>query len=201
MLLKRGIVAFHRADPELAANLWRQTAEILATRGPREFYAAAQLNLALALADLGRFAEAAALIAENRPLYEDPSKPETSLRLAWIEGRVARGLGDPDAAERQLARAREGYAAAGNPFNSALVALDLAELYLAQGRTAEVKPLARATAEVFADRDVAPEVLRAARLFHEAAAAEGVTLELLARLREALDRGRRMPAPVDSEAR
>jgi hypothetical protein len=192
VLLKLGITAFHRPDPTKAARLCREAADLLATHGPRDLYAAAQLNLAVALTDLGRFAEAAALIADNRPLYEDPDSPETALRLAWIEGRLARGLDDEEAAERRLARAREGYAAAGNAFNAALVALDLAELYLAGGRTAEVKPLARATAEVFAERDVAPEVLRAAALFHEAAAAERLTLELLAHLRDAFDH-RRVP--------
>lgn len=196
VLLQRGIVAFHRPDPEKAAGLCQEAAGLFATHGPRDLYAAARLNLAIALTDLGRYAEAAALIAEHRPLYEDPDKPETAFRLAWIEGRLARGLGDEEAAERHFALARQGYAAAGNAFNAALVALDLAELYLARGRTAEVQPLARATAEVFADRDVAPEVLRAAALFHEAAAAERLTLELLARLRDAFDHGRHPTPPA-----
>ena len=173
-MLKRGIVAFHRADSELAATLWRQAAEILAIHGPRGLYASTQLNLALAFVDLGRFAEAATLVAENRPLYENPSKPRPPFvspgsRAGWRAAWATRG------AERLLARARQGYAAAGNAFNAALVALDLAELFLTEGRTAAVKPVARATAEVFADCDVAPEVFRAAKLFHEAAAAERVS--------------------------
>ena len=142
---------------------------------------------------MGRFDDAAAQLAHYRAAYAEPDQPEPASRLAWIEGRIARGLGDGATAEAHLAAARNGYLAAGNPFNASLVALDLAELYREQGRTAEVRRVAEATVEVFGASEVHREALRAATLFRDAAVAEQLTLQLLAQLRAYFAQASRNP--------
>jgi hypothetical protein len=147
----------------------------------------------VALCDLGRFDEAAAEVARHRAAYADPAHPETAHRLAWIDGRIARGRGDAAAAEGLLLAARNGYLAAANPFNAALIALDLAEQYQAEGRTAAVRRIAEATVGVFAAGGVHREALRAAALFRDAAVAERLTAGLLAHLRGWFAQARRNP--------
>ena len=159
---------------------------LLGSESPPLLRASAASNLALCLADAGDFAAASRVVEDARPLYERCDDRWTRLRLAWLEGRIARGLGDPEAAEGHLRRAVDGYLEDRHAFNATLAALDLAELYLEQARTAEVKALADATCTALAALDVPPEAARAARLFAQAAAAERLTAALLARLRVGL---------------
>jgi hypothetical protein len=70
-----------------------------------------------------------------------------------------------------------------------MVCLDLAEIHLRRAETAEVKRLAERMAKAFADRGVDREAARAVALFAQAALAEAVTVELIARTRTALLRG------------
>ena len=73
-------------------------------------------------------------------------------------------------------------------YDASLVTLDLTEVYVGQGRTAEVKRLAQATVGVFAGQAVHAEAARALAIFQKAAAAERVTLDLIARLHAYFER-------------
>lgn len=154
---------------------------------------AARHNRADFLCDLGRFAEAAELLEASRGLYEGFRDPWTRSRLAWLEGKIARGLGRDGEAEARLRAAREGFLAEGAAYDAALVSLELAGLYLDQGRTSDVLALARGMVETFRRLEVHREARAAAAIFARAAAAEAVTAELLHRLarelREAPRRG------------
>ena len=67
----------------------------------------------------------------------------------------------------------------GNHGVSALVSLDLAAVYAAQGRTSEMRRLAEQMFPIFESRDVHREALAALVVFREAAQAEQATLALV----------------------
>jgi hypothetical protein len=90
-------------------------------------------------------------------------------------------------------KAFKGFLDQGIGYDAALVALDLALLYLRQGRTAEVKRLARQMIPIFQAQDVHREALAALVLFQKAARREEVTVEQLLRLVKYLQEARTDP--------
>jgi hypothetical protein len=77
------------------------------------------------------------------------------------------------------------------PYEAALAALDLAVLYLKEGRTAEVKELAGAMGGIFQAKGIAREALAALSLFCEAAKQETATVELAKQVIAEVERARR----------
>jgi hypothetical protein len=187
-------------NPGVAADLLRAALAVLDAVADARDYLMALNNLCLCLCHAGEFAAAAEVVAANRPLYEALGDAWVRSRLAWLEARIARGLSNPEDAERHLRAALNAYLGEGNGFNAALTALDVGRLLLEQCRTVEVKRIAFATHRAFADREVHPEAVEAIRLFARAAAAEKLTVELIDRLRARLESAAPGPGatpPVD----
>jgi hypothetical protein len=72
-----------------------------------------------------------------------------------------------------------------------MASLDLALLYLKEGRTADVLPLAEEMAALFEARDVHREALAAVLLFQEAAERDEVTTGMVRELAARLETARR----------
>jgi hypothetical protein len=72
-----------------------------------------------------------------------------------------------------------------------MASLDLALLYLREGRTAEVQPLAAEMVALFESRDVHREALAAVHLFQEAAQREEVTAGVVREVAGRLEAARR----------
>jgi hypothetical protein len=104
------------------------------------------------------------------------------VRVEWLAARVAAGLGQREEATAKLAQVRQELSTRGISYNAALASLDLAVLYLEEGRTGDVKDLAREMAEIFKARGIAREALAALSLFVEAAQKEKATVELVRRV-------------------
>jgi len=198
-LIKQGIAARLAGDHRHAAALLEAALSILDGEANARERLNGVSNLTLCLCDAGEFSAAAAAVSTHRDLYERFADGWTMPRFAWLEARIARGLGDFPGAERHLRVALNAYLGEANGFNAALAALDLAKLLFEQARTVEVKRLAFATHRAFAEREVRPEAAESIRLFAQAAAAEKVTLELLDRLRERLEAAR-LRRPRGSES-
>jgi tetratricopeptide (TPR) repeat protein/transcriptional regulator with XRE-family HTH domain len=135
-------------------------------------------NLALDFCHVGRFAEASELVRQVRKVAAEMEDAIGLLRVTWIEGRIAGGLGRTQEALSLLAQARQEFAARNMGYDVALALLEEAALLLDEGRTAEVKALTRDLPAVFAAEEVHREALSALRLFHEAAGRETATAEL-----------------------
>lgn len=192
-LIQHGVLCNLRGEAHAAVAHLRQAAESLDSDRSAFLYFMTQHNLALCLCELGSFEEAAEILARARPLYRECANPETLAMRTWLEGRIARGLGDVTSAERLLFEARNHLVSQRRGYSAALITVDLAEVYLASGRTAEVKRLAQALVEVFEAKDIHQEAARALALFQEAAVTEQVTLEMLGRLRAYLKASRANP--------
>jgi hypothetical protein len=64
------------------------------------------------------------------------------------------------------------------PYDAALSSLELAVLYLEEGRTGEVKTVALEMGEIFKSQGIAREALASLKLFFEAAQKETATVTL-----------------------
>ena len=78
-------------------------------------------------------------------------------------------------------------------YDAALVSLELAVLYLEDGRTSEVRILARQMLWIFRAQGVHREALAALKLFCEAAEREQATVDFARRVAEYLERARHNP--------
>jgi tetratricopeptide (TPR) repeat protein len=153
----------------------------------------ARHNLIGFLNESGRSEEALRALEQTRGLYLTLGEPTHLIRLRWLEGRIFRDLGRLDQAEAALREAQDGFVERGIGFDAARVSLDLATVYLHQGRTGELKRVAAEMVPVFESRDVHQEALAALLLFRQAADAEEVTLGLVERIAGYLQRARLNP--------
>jgi hypothetical protein len=154
---------------------------------------AVEENLALALHGAGRTAEALELMPRVREAAAVGTHLDW-LRIIWLEGMIALEVGQFMEAERCLLEARDGFSAEGIGYDAALVCLDLATLYLRQGRTAETRRLATEMLPIFRSRDIHREALAALVLFRQALELEQVTASMIAELRSYLLPRRGKPA-------
>jgi tetratricopeptide (TPR) repeat protein len=153
----------------------------------------ARHNLAWFLNDDGRGEEALRQLERFRSTYRESPDPWTELRLAWLEGRIALSLGRWERAEERLREARQRFLAEAQGYDASLVTLDLANLYLKQGRAAEVRQLAREMLPVFLSRDIHHQALAALSVFQRAAEMDGATPLLVDKISGYLMRARRNP--------
>jgi hypothetical protein len=161
--------------------------------GDRRLALYARHNQATYLCEIGSFETAAATVQEARDLYQGFPDPFTQLRLAWVEGKIAAGLGRPEDAERAFRIVRQGFLDRALSYDAALVSIDLALLYARQSRTAELKTLAEEMHPLFAAEDLHQEAAAALLFFQEAARQEAVTVGLLEELAAYLKAARGNP--------
>jgi hypothetical protein len=104
------------------------------------------------------------------------------IRLRWTEGRIAAGLGRIQQGIDLLTQVRAEFVSRKIWFDAALVTLELAVVFLRQGRTDMVKTLAIHLTPIFQSNGVQKEALAALTLCRKAAEQEKVTLDLAERL-------------------
>jgi hypothetical protein len=130
-------------------------------------------------------------VVADEDLYRQIQEPWLQLRLSWLRGKIAAGLGEVTEAERFFRETRDGFVRQGNGYDAAMASLDLALLYLKEGRTAEVLPIAEEMVALFEAQDVHREALAAVLLFQEAAQREEVTAGMVRELAGRLETARR----------
>jgi tetratricopeptide (TPR) repeat protein len=153
----------------------------------------ARHNLIAVLTDLGHFLEAQRAYREALPLYRAFPDAWTQNRRTWIKGKIARGLGQVEEAEALFLAAREGFLTEDIPYETALVALDLALIYAEQGRSAELKRLAAELVPIFSSRQIHREALAALSFFQRAVETERAEVEVVERVAEFLRKARYAP--------
>ncbi len=98
-------------------------------------------NLAYSLNDAGCPKEALAMLEISRPLYEQFQDSWTRTRLHWLEGKIARSLGDLTEAEEIFKRLWYDLQDPSQAHELTLVSLELAEVYVARGKHEEAAEL------------------------------------------------------------
>jgi tetratricopeptide (TPR) repeat protein len=192
-MIQKGTVLGYASRYREAARIVRRGLSRIDFLEEPHLLVAARHNLIWYLNESGRHAEALDHLQTTRALYLELGEQTHLIRLRWLEGWISRDLGRLDQAETALREARDGFIARGIGFDAARVSLDLATVYLRQGKTGDIKRLAAEMVPVFESRDVHQEALAALLLFRQAADAEEVTLGLLERISDYLQRARRNP--------
>ncbi|MGD2113876.1 MAG: hypothetical protein PVG07_02415 [Acidobacteriota bacterium] len=181
-------------QPEQAVELLRYAVELLDPQRDQRLILWAQHNIAAFLDDADRSAEAREHLERIRPLYDHfPEDRSIHLRRRWLEGRIAAGVGETERAIAALQEVRSVFVEQEQAFDDALVTLDLAAVFLSEGRTEDVKRLAEEMYPIFRSQDVHRQALTALVLFKQAALTEAATVQLVRDVAEYLTRARRNP--------
>jgi tetratricopeptide (TPR) repeat protein len=179
ILLKKGATLEQMGSYEAAVEALQEAAPwIDRDHEPRDFFGL-RFNLTVCLCHASRFAEAEAGLSELRALMPPAGREMDRLKLRWLEGRIHGGLGRTDHGIAALTAVRAEFSRLEIRYNEALVGLELAGLYLEQGRTAAVKTLARQVERIFHDQGVHEEARKALELFLRAVELETLTLALV----------------------
>ena len=197
-LIKKGIYTGYGNQPREAIRLLGEGLALIDPEREPLLALSAVHNRIWLLVDCGRCREARRRLFASRSLYaRAPEDRLIQLKLRWLEGRIAAGIGAAggDGAPAELARAerafaevRQGLRAAGLGYHEALVALDLGAVWLRQGRTAETRALVAQAIEVFQALQIGREGVAALLLLHQTLEQDGAALGLLRDVAEFLRR-------------
>ncbi len=193
-LVQKGYALVVMGEYEGAVDTLLRAAPRVRQKNDRRLEKILDGNLALCFCHLGRFSEAAELSERVRAAAIETGDEIEVLRMTWTQGRIAAGLGRAGEARSLLAQARREFATRRMDYDVALALLEEVVLFLGEGRTAEVKTLARELAAVFESQGVHREALAALRLFQEAVEREEATAELARRVLGYLFRARYDPS-------
>jgi len=192
-LTQKAALLLCAGDREGCMVLLRRALELIDPREDPRCYLTARHNLISALVDDGKPREAFALLFHTRPLYLKMGDRMTLLRLRWLEGQVAQGLHRLDQAEAAFREVRDAFVELGIEYDVALVSLELATVYAAQGRTTEMRRLAEETLVFFEAHQILPEAMAAFLVFCNAARMEQAGLALVQEVAAFLKQARYKP--------
>jgi transcriptional regulator with XRE-family HTH domain len=130
------------------------------------------------LCHLGRYHQAADLMPGTMALAAAHGQALENLRLDWLRGRIAVGLGDPKAALAAFNAVRKEFHRLRMAYDYALASLAAAEVLLQDGRHEEVEVLALELESIFRQEGGSEEAAKALHLFRQAVEARTATPEL-----------------------
>ncbi len=182
LLVNRARILEQLGDYDAAIATLRQATPLVDEQQEPRLRFGLSFNLICNLLHLQRFAEGEALLPGVRALAERLGQSLDLVRTLWLEGWVAAGQGRRQEAIAALEQVTREFTRFQIPFDAALAGLELAALYLEEGRAAEVRSLADELVAIFKAQAVHREALAALTLFYKAAAKETATAELARRL-------------------
>jgi tetratricopeptide (TPR) repeat protein len=194
VLVKQSYVLLEMGDLDGAIPILQQAEDLIDPKREPRLILCARHNLLDNLSKAGRFSEARTLLPQVQELSRSAGSQLDRVRLRWIEARIAAGLGEPDEARQAFSEAQRGFLDQRIAYDAALVSLEMATFLLQEGRTAEVRELAREMIPIFQAQDIHREALAALAVFQAAAALDSATLELAREVAAFLARARHDPA-------
>ena len=79
--------------------------------------------------------------------------------MRWLEGQIHAGFNELDRAERAFTEVRQGLLETGVPYTAAIVALDLASVWMCQGKEEQARTTVLEATQVFLDRRIGRETM------------------------------------------
>jgi tetratricopeptide (TPR) repeat protein len=193
VLIKESYTRIEMGEPEMAIPLLHKAEALIDPEREPRLLLCARHNLLDNLSKSGLFAEAQEMLPEVQVLSRRSGNRLDHVRLCWVEGRIAAGLGDSERARQAFTEARQEFLAQDIAYDAALVSLEFAVHLLQEDRTAEVRELAREMIPIFQSQEIHREALAALAVFQGAAALESATVELAREIADFLDKARHDP--------
>jgi len=187
VLVQRGIYTGRSGDPEQGIQILAQALRQISEDDDPKLRFHVLHNILLFRVERGEFRAASLQLFEMRPLYARHAGAVDLVKLRGIEGKIAAGLGEWDKAERAFLQVREEFEKRGQIYHSAVLGLELAAVWLRQGKTESVRNLVAETLEVFRSRYVARESIAALLMLRDALERDLATLELVAMVASVLE--------------
>ncbi len=191
ILLIQASVRFEEGNPTAATPFLEEALPLAAKSDDAILRLAIYHNLVATYSEAGWYQKAVKLLPVAKQLSEDHGTGYNKIRFSWLEGLIARGLGDLDEAEESLKNARDAFSEMGDGFNTALVSLDLAELYSRQKRNSDLSALCDAMAPLTGMLQNHREALVALQMFQRAAEEKSVTGMVVEKARKVLLRSQK----------
>jgi tetratricopeptide (TPR) repeat protein len=174
-LISQGICTHYDGRPEDAVKLFRKGIAMLDAERDPQLAVHGQESLLHALVDCGNLKEARRLLLESGLRRKLADEPVNLLRLRVVEGKISAGLGSLEQAEATFGEVREAFLQRGMEYDAALLGLELMEVWLRQGRSAEVREMAEEVLDTFEELKVKLEAQRAVRFLESACRQELAT--------------------------
>ncbi|HVT16603.1 MAG TPA: hypothetical protein VHQ90_10565 [Thermoanaerobaculia bacterium] len=171
-LISKGLFLGYAGLPEQAVELIPQGLSLIDWEHEPRLVLMARHNFAWFLNEGGKPEKALQYIERFRGSYQQFPDFWTDFRLSWLEARIAINLGRHVEAEEKLRELQRCSAEKGLGYEASMVMLNLASLYLKQGRCRDLEELMRE----LLDMRVAPRALAALTAFQEASDSDSVTL-------------------------
>jgi hypothetical protein len=186
-LISKSNAASYALDLQEAVRLLGLGLMLIETERDPHLVLAVVHNLAYHLIDDERAEEARGLMRESRPLYAAYGGSVDQLKARWLEGRIAMRLSDLAEAEQAFQDVRTGFTEVGVTYDIALVSLELAEIWLDQGRNREIQTLLDDTVTTFRARGIRREAIATLLMLRESAERQSITTALLRTAAETLE--------------
>lgn len=197
ILLQKEHVLEQTGDFQGALSALMEAAPFIEASDDRHLNFALRFNWADNLCQLNRYDEAEILLSSVRELAMRLGNELDLVRVVWLSARVAAGKGSREEATAGLEQVRRELTARQLPYDAARASLELAVLWLEEGRSAEVRDLSVAMVWIFKAQGIAREALAALAIFRDAAQRETATVELVRHVLAEMEKVRRSaPRPV-----
>jgi transcriptional regulator with XRE-family HTH domain len=195
ILLQREHIYEQMGDPHKALAALEAAAPFIKASGEIRLLFALHFKTANHYCQLGHYQEVLNLLPQVRELAIRQGNDLDLIRVLWLEARAAAGQGRLEPAVECLEQVCRDFTARELPYDAARASLELATLYLEQGRSSEVRMLTRAMTWIFQAQGIARETLASLTLFCDAAQRNSATAELAQQVISELERTR-PPAPL-----
>jgi tetratricopeptide (TPR) repeat protein len=187
-LISKGSNTLYKGYPSEAVSILQNGLQMLDGRKDPPLQILTRFNIIDALTKAGRYQEASRQLLQSGLREKLSDAPLNLLKLRWVEGKIHAGLGRPEKAERAFVEVRKDYLGLKQVYDAALVGLELAAVWLPQGKAAQVREIAEEMYATFVELGVQPEAARALYFVREACLAQAVTVTMIERVRQFLER-------------
>ncbi|HEV8577891.1 MAG TPA: helix-turn-helix transcriptional regulator [Thermoanaerobaculia bacterium] len=193
ILVGKAFTLQQQGKAQQAIEALREAAPLMDRRREPRLAFGLLFNLTTSVTDLGRHAEAEALLPSVREMALALRNELDLWRVMWLTGKVDSGAGRIAEARAAFEQVRRAFTERAMAYDCALVTLDLAALLLEQGQTSEVRRLAAEMLWIFKAQGIHREALAALDLFRKAAEKEEATAEQARQVIAYLLRARKDP--------
>ena len=196
ILLQMGEAIGH-VNPERGLSHIKKALALIDAKQEPRLELCAEHDLAWFLTEMGLAEEALVVLDRARPLYKRFPDKWTQLRLHWLEGRIAYGLGEYAQAESIFSQIWEEFRARNLNHELVLVSIELAQVLTSRGEPARAAELAAQIHPIMKGWGMHKDALSAWLVFQEALAQGVAAADLFTRVSDYYRRHWFIPAKFD----